>query len=158
LKINILGAVHFLNKTDKFDFNYSFLKSKNKIMARTPGRIVLSKNPKENLDVARAIFSKHISVGAASPLLQLQGVEIGLISSTIEPAIALHETAENLKRQMEDAYRQRDVYLTEIKKLTNKSIKILKAVYSDNPKKLGEWGINVDDSVQNRKKKTKEAE
>lgn len=118
----------------------------------TSGRVVFSRSPKTNLELARAIFSKHISMGGNSPLMQLQGVEIALTSSKIEPAIALHDAAENYKRQMEEAYRQRDVYLEEIMSLTRKSVKVLKAVYSDNPKKMGEWGINIDDTKQSQKK------
>lgn len=121
-------------------------------MARTSGRVLIPSNPKENLDLARAIFSKHITEGGSSPLLQLQGVEIALTSSKIEPAIAQHDIAEEHKRKMELAYRERDAALAEIMDLTRKSIKLLKAVYSDNPKKLGEWGINVDDSPQAKPK------
>lgn len=123
-------------------------------MTRTAGRVVIPQNPKDKLELARAVFSKHITEGGASPLLQLRGVEIGLTSSKIEPALAQHEIAENLKREMEQAYRERDAHMNEIMDLTRKSIKLLKAIYADNPKKLGEWGVNVDDSTQPKKKKT----
>lgn len=123
-------------------------------MARTSGRIVISKNPKEQLELAKAVFTKHITEGGNSPLMSLQGVEIGLTSSKIEPALAQHEIAENLKREMEQAYRQRDAHMEEIMDLTRKSIKLLKAVFADNPKKLGEWGVNVDDSAPTKKKNT----
>lgn len=52
------------------------------------------------------------------------------------------------------AYRQRDILHEEVIDLTRKSIKLLKAVYADNPKKLGEWGINVDDSSKKKDSST----
>ncbi|MFA6152489.1 MAG: hypothetical protein WC716_14295 [Chitinophagaceae bacterium] len=121
---------------------------------RTLGRIVIPRGAKEQLEMSRTLFAKHNTLGGASPLMQLEGLELALTASKIEPALALHETAENMKRQMENAYRQRDVALREIMDVTRKGVQLLKAVYTDNPKKLGEWGINVDDSQQ-AKKQTK---
>lgn len=121
-------------------------------MARTTGRVIVSQNPKKKLELARAIFSRHITEGGTSPLLQLQDADIATISSKIEPALALHETAENLKLQAENTYQQRDVAIDEIMQLTSRCIKLLKTVYAKYPKKLADWGINIDDSVQTKKK------
>jgi hypothetical protein len=123
-------------------------------MAKKTGRVVVSQNAKKKLELARAIFTKHITEGGSSPLLQLQDAEIGLISSKIEPALALHEAAENLKLQTEKAYQQRDVAVDEIMELTSRCIKLLKTVYAKYPKKLADWGINIDDSPQPKKKNT----
>jgi hypothetical protein len=41
-------------------------KAKN-TMNRTKGRMPISKNQKENLDVAKKIYNKHAKLGAASP-------------------------------------------------------------------------------------------
>ncbi len=119
---------------------------------RTPGRIVLSKNPKENLDLAKIIFAKHVSLGAASPLAQLDGIDLNAANAQVGSTLTLHEAAENFKRQMEESYRQRDAQLESIVLALKKSIALLKATYATNPKKLGEWGINVDDSKSNNKK------
>ena len=43
--------------------------------------------------------------------------------------------------------------LPEISDALKKSIALLKASYAANPKKLGEWGVNVDDSKQVKKPK-----
>ena len=119
---------------------------------RTTGRIVLSKNPKENLDLAKIIFAKHASLGATSPLAQLDGIDLNAANVQVGSSIALHEAAENFKRQIEESYRQRDAQLEPIVNALKKSIALLKATYATNPKKLGEWGINVDDSKSTNKK------
>lgn len=123
-------------------------------MAKSTGRVVVPHNAKKKLELARSIFTKHITEGGSSPLLQLQDAEIALISSKIEPALALHDAAEKLKLQTEDAYQQRDVAIDEIMELVSRCIKLLKTVYAKYPKKLGEWGINVDDSALSKKKDT----
>lgn len=59
-------------------------------MTRTSGRIVISSNLKHQLELAKAIFSKHISEGSSSPLLSLQGVDIGASAAKIDTAMEQH--------------------------------------------------------------------
>ena len=42
---------------------------------RTKGRVVLSKNAKENLDLAQKIYEKHLELGAESPLNILEDID-----------------------------------------------------------------------------------
>jgi len=116
-------------------------------MNRTEGRIELPHNPKDVMNLATDIFAKHQDDGESSPLLNLDGIDWAVIGPTIPTAQNLHKQAENLKRQMEEAYRERDIYLTAIEEAVKASRNLLKAHNQKNPKRLGEWGFDVADST-----------
>lgn len=115
---------------------------------RTPGRIQYSSKPVDNLELLRKILDKHASLGNASPLKQIVGVDLNAANEKIAPTLAAHEAAEYHKRQMEMQYVQRDVLLPELKSTLRKTIALLKATYAGNPKTLGEWGVEVNDTVR----------
>lgn len=116
-------------------------------MNRTEGRIELPHNPKDVLNLAATIFEKHTDDGDSSPLLKLDGIDWAVIGPTIPTALNLHKQAENLKRQTDEAYRERDLYLTAIEEAVKASRNLLKSHNQKNPKRLGEWGFNVADST-----------
>ena len=120
-------------------------------MARTSGRVVLSKNVKENLDLAQKIYDKHVALGTGSPLLILEGIDWSLFGPKVADAAKAHSAAEDFKSKMEDSYQKRDVLMPEVTNALKKSIALLKASAGSNTKKLGDWGINVDDSKQLKK-------
>lgn len=113
---------------------------------RTSGRVVLSKKPREVLTVADKLYQRFLTDGAASPLNLLEDFDWTTAGPNIAVALQLHEDAETYKRKMEDAYRQRDLLLPEISDITRTSIGLLKKIYSKNPKRLGDYGIDIDDS------------
>jgi len=115
-------------------------------MNRTKGRVVLSKNPKDNLDVAKKIYDKHVSLGASSPLNVIEDFNWADTGPKIAPTLTDHNEAEFHKGEMEKKYANRDTRMPEIIAGVKKSINLLKASFSDNPKKLADWGINIDDS------------
>lgn len=117
-------------------------------MARTDGRVELGKNPEQKLKNAKSIAEKHHELGAKSPLKVLEDVDWALVQPKVEAALQAHEQAEDYKMKMEQAYRERDSAMPEIEKALKKSVNLLKASFGDNPKKLGTWGIQVDDSVK----------
>jgi hypothetical protein len=121
---------------------------------RTKGRVVLSTNPKENLALAQVIYDKHVALGAASPLLLIEGIDWSVTGPKIAPTQNANTKAEDLKKQMEEQYALRDLSLPEIVKVMKMSIAFLKTSFGDNPKKLGDWGVNVDDSPKAKKTKT----
>ena len=121
---------------------------------RTKGRVVLSRNPKENLDLAKVIFDKHNALGTASPLLLIEGIDWSVTGPKIVPTLGANAKAEDLKKQMEEQYALRDLSLPEIVKVMKMSIAFLKTSFGDNPKKLGDWGVNVDDSPKASKSST----
>lgn len=115
-------------------------------MARTDGRVNLGKNPKEKLDNAIEIAAKHKEMGAQSPLNVLEEVDWKTLQPKVEAALQAHNDAESHKLAMEKAYRERDAVMPEIEKALKASVKLLKASFNNNPKKLGDWGITVNDS------------
>ena len=64
----------------------------------------------------------------------------------IAPTLTDHNEAEFHKGEMEKKYANIDTQMPEIIAGVKKSINLLKASFSDNPKKLADWGINIDDS------------
>ncbi|MBK7869479.1 MAG: hypothetical protein IPJ74_01750 [Saprospiraceae bacterium] len=118
---------------------------------RTSGRIKLPINPKDILDLAHRVYQKHLADGKASLLNNLDGNTWETIGPNISIAQAKHQEAEEHKRKMEEAYRERDKYLPSITDLLRATIALLKAVFRQNPKRLGEWSFEVDDSTQGKK-------
>lgn len=123
---------------------------------RTSGRIRRPASPKKLLDLATAIYQKHLNDGPSSPLYHLTGTNWDEIGPKVTTAATLHQSAEEHKRKMEEAYRERDRYLPTITEAVNASSALLKAVHRQNPKRLGEWGFNIDDSIPAKKTVDKE--
>lgn len=122
-------------------------------MAKTTGRVVIKKNPKDILDTSQKVFDKHTSLGTKSPLRILEDVDWSVTGPKIKPALDAHNLAEELKRQMEEQYSLRDAAMPEITKALKQSVNLLKSSFGDTPKKLAQWEIDVDDSPKAKKKK-----
>ena len=122
-------------------------------MARTSGRVVLSKNPKENLDAAQKVYDKHVALGADSPLRLIEDVDWSISGPKIDTATKANNQAEFHKGEMEKEYAKRDLLMPEVVNALKSSIKLLKASYGGNPKKLTDWGIAVDDTPPVKKPK-----
>lgn len=113
---------------------------------RTIGRITIPKNPAELLDLAKKIYDKHQTDGAASPLNAMQDYNWAVDGPKVTPCLANHNNAEDATKKAEQFYRQRDIDLPEIKAIVQNSASILKSIYAKNPKVLGDYGFVVDDS------------
>jgi hypothetical protein len=120
---------------------------------RTKGRVVLSKNAKDNLDLAQIIYNKHIELGAESPLNILEDINWATTGAKIAPTLNNHTQAEFHKGESEKNYAERDKNMPEIVTALKQSIALLKASFGTNPKKLADWGVNVDDSPKIKKPK-----
>ncbi len=125
-------------------------------MARTAGRIVISQNVEEMLTLASKVYQRHQEIGPVSPLTNLDGISWAVVGPTIEQALAKQKEAEEYKNRMEQAYRERDLYTPAIKEAVTASRNLLKALNQKNPKRLVEWGFEVDDSTQTAKTTTAE--
>lgn len=117
---------------------------------RTAGRIVIPRNPQDLLDLALAIYTKHQADGANSPLNNLDGQDWNISGTKISPAQDAHNDAEEFKRKSEEAYRERDIYMTDLEKIVKSSAQLLKVLNATNPKRLADWGFTVDDSPRGR--------
>ena len=117
-------------------------------MNRTEGRIAVSRNIEDVLNLADSVYKKHQADGPASPLLNLDGISWGVVGPTLPKAMELHKEAERLKNQMEKAYRERDLLIPLIEEAVKASRNLLKALNRKNPKRLTDWGFVVNDSVQ----------
>ncbi|MBK7869485.1 MAG: hypothetical protein IPJ74_01785 [Saprospiraceae bacterium] len=123
---------------------------------RTSGRIKFPASPKDILDLVQKVYEKHIKDGAASLLRNLEGDPWNKIGKDLKIAQAKHQEAEEYKRKMEEAYRERDRHLPRFSDLLRTAAALLKAMFRANPKRLGEWGFEVDDSVPVKKANNKE--
>ena len=107
-------------------------------------RVNIPTNPGELLILAAAIFAKHQALGANSPLKNL--AETAVAGPTIAPTTDHQNEAENLKRQMEEEYRERDKFLGAIQEWVRLSRDLLLPLNAKNVKALGQWGFTVDDT------------
>ena len=122
-------------------------------MANSTIRVNIPKNTEELLDLATNVYKKHTDLAAASPLITMVSHKWVDNGPNVAPCLQFHKQAEELKRQAEEAYRQRDLLLGGITESVKASRDILLGVYRETPKVLGEYGFEVDDSPRAAKKK-----
>lgn len=118
----------------------------------TKGRVEIPRNINELLVLANKVNTKHNIDGSASILNNMVDQNWNTIASKLQQCELFHNQAETLKSQMEMIYRQRDALLPEINSIVKDTRSFLKGVYSKNPKKLGEWGYQIDDTMPTSKK------
>lgn len=122
-------------------------------MANTKPRVNIPKNPAQKLDLASKIYAKHTSMAATSPLNALQSHTWTANGPEVANAQTLNQQAEEYNRLAEEAYRKRDLLMYEIDESIKSTRDLLLGIYRDNPKELGQWGFEVDDSVRAAAKK-----
>ena len=83
-------------------------------MANSTYRVNIPKNTEELLDLATQVYKRHTYLAATSPLNAMVSHKWADNGPNVEPCLLLHKKAEELKRQAEEAYRQRDLLLGEI--------------------------------------------
>jgi hypothetical protein len=126
-------------------------------MANTKMRVVIPTNPEDLLKLATAINKKHTEDGAKSPLNSMVDCKWETESPKLPLAQAKHDEAEDYKKKMETAYRERDLIMVNIPKIVRSSRDILTGVNHDNMKRLGEWGFTVESSPAPATKTSKPA-
>ncbi|MBC7449281.1 MAG: hypothetical protein H7330_14610 [Hymenobacteraceae bacterium] len=112
----------------------------------TKGRVNIPKTPKEGFELAAKIYAKHQADGTASELRNLDGESWDVVGPTIATGMEHHVEAERLKSLMEEEYRLRDAVFKPIDSINRASSGYLKGKYAKNPKKLGAWGYEIDDT------------
>ena len=121
-------------------------------MARTKGRISIPQNINKKFDIADKVVAKHNADGNSSPLNQLTTCDWSKIIPAVEAAKNWHKQAEDFKKKMENAYRERDLLMPIINDMLKHSRNYLKGLFPDNPKRLGGWGFEVDDTPPSARK------
>lgn len=114
-------------------------------------RIVIPRKIDELLKLAGLIYNKHLLDGAKSPLRTLSDYNWDEHGPKLQQAIAKHAEAEEYRRRMEQAYRERDLLMEDVDGLIKSSRDLLKGMYKKTPKKLGEWGFEVNDTPRPNK-------
>ena len=108
-------------------------------------RIQIPKNVQEVLELAEIINAKHTTDGESSPLNSLQDLNLKGIGTRVAACQVQHLKAEELRRQMELAYRERDAMLKPISETIKATRDLLLGVFRTQPKRLGDWGFTVSD-------------
>lgn len=117
-------------------------------MSNSRPRVKIPKNPEELLALASKVYAKHTNMLVTSPLNALQSHTWEVNGPQLLMASAFHQQAEEASRMAEEFYRKRDLILEEIDQSVKSSRDLLLSIYSANPKELGQWGFEVDDSVR----------
>ena len=109
-------------------------------------RIVIPTNVGELLGLASLIYARHQADGKSSPLHAITDDAWDDYGPKIQEALAKHNEAEEYIRKAEQAYRERDAIVSGLDGLVKRSRDLLKAIFRKTPKKLGEWGFEVNDT------------
>ncbi len=114
-------------------------------------RVKISKNTEELLKLADLVAKKHQALGDTSPL---KALDWDKQAENVGKALELHKQAKEYERLTKQAHEQRNLLTTPLDDLLKQTRDLLKALYRTEPKTLGEFGFQVDESP--RKKKVKE--
>ena len=115
------------------------------------GTVTIKRNPGLLLKLGGDIYSKHQLDGAASPLKSLVDNNWEVTGPKITTCLQNHQKAEDMKQQMDIAYRERDKVLGEIEEIVRNSAALLKGIYRNTPKKLSDWGFEVIETTAAKK-------
>jgi hypothetical protein len=99
-----------------------------------------TKRPVQLLDLAKKVQQRHLADGDASVLKVL---DWQTMSPAIDAALQAHEKAERLRREMLEAYQQRDLRIASVNDLVRDSRDILTGAFKKEMKVLGQWGYEV---------------
>ncbi|TCZ64291.1 hypothetical protein [Flaviaesturariibacter aridisoli] len=119
-------------------------------MANNQPRIKIPGNVGEKIALGKKIFKKHGDDGADSPLRSIQDFNWDRMGPKMAPAAEWHDKAEFHRKEAEKAYRERDQLLGDIDGAITASRDVLKGVHKKNPKRLGDWGFEVDDTPKKK--------
>jgi len=123
-------------------------------MANNKMRVPIPKNAEELIKLGSSIFNKHLVEKALSPLNSMADYKWETEGPKLPKALAKHLEAEELRKKMEAAYKERDLILANTAGIIRASRDILVGVNRQNMKRLGDWGFTVESTVAATKKKT----
>lgn len=114
-------------------------------------RVVIPSNAEKALALAKDVLKKHTDDGADSPLNVLQDHNWTDNGPKVAEAVAINAQAKDLEKQVEKLYQDRDALLKPIKDTLRSSSRTLMGIYKSSPKKLGDWGFEVNDTPRKKK-------
>jgi hypothetical protein len=117
-------------------------------------RVEIPKNAEDLLKLATRIHKKHEADGTMSPLNSLVDYKWETEGPKLQQAQAKHDEAEELKKKMETAYRERDLIMANTANIVRSSRDVLMGINRENMKRLGEWGYVVEASSAPASKST----
>lgn len=120
-------------------------------MARSPIRVTIPRNTAELLKLADLIYARHKQDGESSPLKSMEDYNWSETSDKLKQATTLQTQIEALRKQVEQIQAGIDLLAVDVKGSVTASRDVLLGVYKKNPKKLGDWGYEVDDSPKAKK-------
>jgi hypothetical protein len=123
-------------------------------MSTTKMRVIIPNNPETLISLGTSIYKKHTTDGTASPLNSMVDYKWEDEGPKLTLAQEKHNEAEALKKQMEKAYKERDLIMTNFKPIIRASRDLLSGINKNNLKRLGDWGFTVESSPASSKKKT----
>lgn len=119
-------------------------------MPRKP-RIIIPDNPAELIKLGSQIYAQHQKMGGKSPLNALEELpswdEVGpkvVAAQTLQDKIEQHE------RDLKTLYGQRQQVIDVLKPQARGSRDLLSGVYSQNLRRLGDFGYDVIDAVETK--------
>lgn len=105
-------------------------------------KIIIPKSPVKILELAQHIFEKHNAVGESSYLTPVLTAEQ---QQKVAKGLQLDKEAKRLEKEIEKTYAERDAFVKDALKTIKRSRDILKGIYCDNLRHLGDYGFTVND-------------
>ncbi len=121
-------------------------------MSDSKMRVQIPTTAKDLLSLAKKVYGKHKTEGATSPLKLLVDYNWDAEGVKIDQAQAKHDEAERYKKQMETAYRERDLLMADTVSIIRASRDLLTGMNRENMKRLSDWGFTVEASTANKSK------
>jgi hypothetical protein len=119
-------------------------------MPRKP-RIIIPDNPAELFKLDALIYAQHQKLGAKSPLHALEDLpswdEVG---PKVQEALALQAEIDQQEKNLKILYGKRQAYLDAFVPQTRGTRDLLTGVYSQNLRRLGEFGYGVIEETEKK--------
>jgi len=123
-------------------------------MSKNPVRVVLPANIYAFLGLVQRVTKKHEEEGHASPLSILNIDSWNDVETKRKRCFEVQQRAEALRREVEQLTAEKNRLRKELLGTIRASRNILLSIHAQNPKKLGEWGFEVNHSSSRNIKKT----
>lgn len=119
---------------------------------KIPVRVIIPRNADKAFALANRVLRKHSEDGDDSPLKVLKDHNWTDSAPLLQRAEELQAKVKQMERDLERKYKERDLAMAPVTATLRASRDILLSVHASNPRRLGEWGFEVNDTPQKKKK------